>query len=55
MIFPLLFFLMYPLFIIIEKQTLLIVVFLIFFSCGGFSNSRQAVSDLISYYGLGEE
>lgn len=52
MLFPLLFFLMYPMFIIIEKQTLLIVVFLILFSCGGFSNSRQAVSDLLSYYGL---
>jgi len=51
-LFPLLFFLMYPMFIIMEKQTLLIVVFLIFFSCGGYSNSRQAVSDLISYYGL---
>ncbi len=51
-IFPLLFFLMYPMFIIIEKQTLLIVVFLIYFSSGGFSNSQQAVSDLISYYGL---
>ena len=54
LIFPLFFFLMYPLFIIIEKQTLLIVVFLIFFSCGGFPNARQAVSDLISYYGLGQ-
>jgi 4-amino-4-deoxy-L-arabinose transferase-like glycosyltransferase len=52
-IYPLFFFLMYPIFIIIEKQTLLIVVFLIFFSCGGFSNARQAFSDLISYYGLG--
>lgn len=52
MIFPLLFFFMYPMFIIIEKQTLLIVVFLIFFSSGGFSNSQQAVSDLLSYYGL---
>lgn len=52
MLFPLLFFMMYPMFIIIEKQTLLIVVFLILFSCGGFSNSRQAVSDLLNYYGL---
>ncbi|MBI4683412.1 MAG: glycosyltransferase family 39 protein [Nitrospirae bacterium] len=51
-IFPLLFFFMYPMFIIIEKQTLLIVVFLIYFSSGGFSNSQQAVSDLINYYGL---
>ena len=52
MVFPLLFFFMYPVFIIIEKQTLLIVVFLIYFSSGGFSNSRQAVSDLITYYGI---
>jgi 4-amino-4-deoxy-L-arabinose transferase-like glycosyltransferase len=51
-IFPLLFFFMYPMFIIIEKQTLLIVVFLIYFSSGGFSNSPQAVSDLSNYYGL---
>lgn len=51
-LFPLLFFFMYPMFIIIEKQTLLIVVFLIFFSCGGYSHSRQALSGLISYYGL---
>ena len=52
MIFPLLFFLMYPMFIIIEKQTLLIVVFLICFSSRGFSNSQQAFSDLMQYYGL---
>ena len=51
-IFPLLFFFMYPVFIIIEKQTLLIVVFLIYFSSGGFSNSQQAFSDLMHYYGL---
>lgn len=51
-IFPLLFFFMYPMFIIIEKQTLLIVVFLILFSSGGFSNSQQAVTALIHYYGL---
>ncbi len=52
MIFPLLFFFMYPMFIIIEKQTLLIVVFLIYFSSGGFSNSQQAVSGLMNYYGF---
>ncbi|RJR19633.1 MAG: hypothetical protein C4581_04645 [Nitrospiraceae bacterium] len=51
-IFPLLFFFMYPMFIIIEKQTLLIVVFLILFSSGGFSNSQQAYSALITFYGL---
>jgi len=51
-IYPALFFLMYPLFIIIEKQTLLIVVFLIIFSSCGFTNARQVVSDLLNYYGL---
>lgn len=50
--YPALFFLMYPLFIIIEKQTLLIVVFLIIFSSCGFTNARQIVSDLLNYYGL---
>lgn len=52
--YPLLFFLMYPLFIIIEKQTLLIVVFLILLSCGGFPNARQVFLDLTDYYGLGQ-
>lgn len=52
LIFPLIFFLMYPVFIIIEKQTLLIVLFLIFFSCGGFANSKSVISDLTNYYGL---
>jgi 4-amino-4-deoxy-L-arabinose transferase-like glycosyltransferase len=51
-IYPLFFFLMYPAFIIIEKQTLLIVVFLILFSCGGFPNSVPAFSGLVNYYGL---
>lgn len=52
LIFPLLFFFMYPLFIIIEKQTLLIVVFLIYFSANGFSNAQEVVSDIMDYYGL---
>ena len=52
LIFPLLFFFMYPLFIIIEKQTLLIVVFLIYFSANGFSNAQQAVSGIMDYYRL---
>ncbi len=51
-IFPFAFFLMYPLFLIIEKQTLLIVVFLIFFSSGGFVNSKSAFSDIVDYYGI---
>lgn len=51
-IFPVVFFLMYPFFIVIEKQTLGIVVFLIFFSSGGFSNSQAVISDIIDYYGI---
>jgi len=43
---------MYPLFIIIEKQTLLIVVYLFVFSSGGFSNSTKVISDLVGYYGV---
>ncbi len=51
-IYPCLFFFMYPLFIIIEKQTLFIVLFLILFSSGGFSNSQHVVSEIINYYGI---
>lgn len=51
--FPLLYFLIYPLFIIIEKQTLLIIVFAAFPISYGFSISRDAVSGICSYYGLG--
>jgi 4-amino-4-deoxy-L-arabinose transferase-like glycosyltransferase len=50
--FPFIFFLMYPVFVIIEKQTLLIVVFLLIFSSGGFSNSRDVISNLSRYYGF---
>ncbi len=51
-IFPFVFFLMYPLFLIIEKQTLVIVVFLVFFSSGGFVNAQSAFSDIVDYYGI---
>jgi 4-amino-4-deoxy-L-arabinose transferase-like glycosyltransferase len=51
-IYPCLFFLMYPLFIIIEKQTLAIVVFLVLFSSGGFAKSGSVVSDILDYYGI---
>jgi hypothetical protein len=53
-IFPSVFFLLYPLFIIIEKQTLFIVLFLIFFSSGGFPNSKSVISDISVYYGIGD-
>ncbi len=46
------FFLMYPLFIIIEKQTLFIVIFLVVFSSGGFSHSRQVMSRILNYYSI---
>jgi asparagine N-glycosylation enzyme membrane subunit Stt3 len=52
LLLPLVFFLMYPMFIIIEKQTMLVVLFLLLFSSGGFTNSRKVISDLGSYYGI---
>lgn len=52
LLFPFLFFLIYPSFIIIEKQTFLIVVFLLIFASGGFSNSSLALADLAGYYSL---
>lgn len=51
-IFPIVYFLMYPLFIIIEKQTLLIVLYLIFLSSIGFSNAQSCVSDISDYLGI---
>lgn len=51
-IFPVIYFFMYPLFIIIEKQTLLIVLFLIFPSSIGFVNSQSGISDLAGYLGI---
>jgi hypothetical protein len=52
LIYPCLFFFMYPLFIIIEKQTLSIALYLIFFSSGGFERSGSVVSSLSEYYGI---
>ncbi len=54
LIYALLFFLMYPLFMIIEKQTLIITFFLILFSSGGFQRSQTAISEIASYYSIGE-
>jgi 4-amino-4-deoxy-L-arabinose transferase-like glycosyltransferase len=51
-VYPCLFFLMYPLFIIIEKQTLLIVLFLIFFSSRGFENAPSVISEIAAYYSI---
>jgi len=52
LLLPLVFFLMYPAFIVIEKQTMLVVVFLLLFSSGGFTNSQKVISDLGNYYGI---
>ena len=51
-IYPCMFFLIYPLFIIIEKQTLFIVIFLIIFSSGGFARSQDVISSILNYYGI---
>jgi 4-amino-4-deoxy-L-arabinose transferase-like glycosyltransferase len=50
--YPFLFFLMYPLFIVIEKQTLFIVLFLICFASGGYANSKLVVSEILMFYGI---
>ncbi len=52
-VFPLFYFLIYPLFVIIEKQTLLIVLFLIFPASAGFAGSEAALRDLLNYIGMG--
>jgi 4-amino-4-deoxy-L-arabinose transferase-like glycosyltransferase len=51
-IYPCLFFLMYPLFIIIEKQTLVIALYLIYFSSGGFAGAGSAITEIAGYYGV---
>lgn len=51
-LFSFLYFVIYPLFIIVERQILIIVLFLILFSSGGFSNSESAISDVLNYYGI---
>jgi len=55
LVLPFIYFLMYPMFIIIEKQTLLIVFFLLIFSSGGFSKSREVVKNLLDYYYISDE
>ncbi len=50
LVLPFIYFLMYPMFIIIEKQTLLIVLFLLIFSSGGFSKSKEVINGLLNYY-----
>lgn len=51
-LFPLLYFFMYPMFLIIERQTLVIVLFLVLFSSGGFKNSRSVINVIVNYYNV---
>jgi len=51
-LFPFLYFCIYPLFVIIERHTFLIVLFLILFSSFGFENSKPALSNLLDFYGV---
>ena len=50
--YPCFFFLMYPCFIIIEKQTLSIVLYLIFFSSGGFAAAPSVISGIAGKLGI---
>ena len=47
---PMLYFVIYPLFLIVERQTLLIVLFIVLFSANGFVNSTSAFFNLIKFY-----
>ncbi len=52
LLFPCMFFLIYPAFIIIEKQSVLMVIFLLIFAAGGFSNSSAMIYDMAAYYNI---
>ncbi len=54
-LFPLMFFLVNPVILIMERHTLLTVLFLVFFSSIGFANSRPALSALFDFYGFGRD
>lgn len=47
---PVLYFAIYPLFFILERHSLLIVLFLMLFSSGGFVNSTTAFFNLLDFY-----
>jgi 4-amino-4-deoxy-L-arabinose transferase-like glycosyltransferase len=51
-LFPALYFLIYPLFIIIERQTFFIVLFPLLLSSIGFVHAESAVANLFDYYGI---
>jgi len=52
LILPLIFLAIYPMFVVIEKQSMLIVLFLLIFSSGGFPLSRETLNKLGEYYGI---
>lgn len=49
-VYPLILFFVYPMFIIIEKQTLILVVFVIFIAGAGYSDSQLRIKELINYF-----
>jgi len=49
-LFPVLYFAIYPLFVIMERHMLLIVLFLMLFSSGGFVNSTPIFFNLLDFY-----
>ncbi len=49
-LFPVLYFAVYPLFFILERHSLLIVLFLILFSSGGFVSSTPVFFNLLDFY-----
>ncbi len=52
LIFPLLFFAIYPVFVIVDRHILIIVLFLILFSSGGFDSAPTAFYGLVEFYSL---
>ncbi len=50
--FPIIYFLIYPFFVIIERQTFLIVLFPLILSSIGFVHSRLALTHLLDFYGI---
>jgi hypothetical protein len=48
--YPLILFLIYPMFMIIEKQTLILVFFIIFIASAGYSDSQARIKELADYF-----
>jgi len=51
-LFPLMFFLVYPAVLIMERHALLTVLFLIIFSSAGYADSGYALSVILDFYGI---